>query len=101
MSLLIIDESNCKQDGICAMECPTSIIRVKKNETYLELAALPMGLGTCWAGLLQGVLRSWQHLKEALGIPEEYPHHYPLMLGYPQFKYHRLPERKEPKITWR
>ena len=69
--------------------------------SYLELAALPMGLGTCWAGLLQGVLRLWPPLKEVLGIPEEYPHHYPLMLGYPKFKYQRLPERKAPKITWR
>ncbi len=69
--------------------------------SYLELAALPMGLGTCWAGLLQGVLRSWPPLKQALGIPEDHPHHYPLMLGYPKFKYQRLPERKAPKITWR
>ena len=69
--------------------------------SYLELAALPMGLGTCWAGILQGVLRSWPSLKEDLGIPEDHPHHYPLMLGYPQFKYQRLPERKAPKITWR
>jgi nitroreductase/NAD-dependent dihydropyrimidine dehydrogenase PreA subunit len=68
--------------------------------SYLELAALPMGLGTCWAGLLQGVLRSWPPLKEALGIPEDHPHHYPLMLGYPKFKYQRLPERKAPKIKW-
>jgi hypothetical protein len=30
----------------------------------------------------------------------EYPHHYPMMLGYPKFKYHRLPERKPPKIAW-
>jgi NAD-dependent dihydropyrimidine dehydrogenase PreA subunit len=32
MSLLKIDESKCKQDGICARECPTAIIRVKKKE---------------------------------------------------------------------
>ena len=25
---------------------------------------------------------------------------YPMMLGYPKFKYQRLPERKPPKITW-
>lgn len=68
--------------------------------SYLDLAAPTMGLGTCWAGLLQGMLRSWVPLKEALGIPENYPYHYPLMLGYPKFKYHRLPERKAPRITW-
>jgi len=69
--------------------------------SYLELAAPSMGLGTCWAGLLQGVLRSWAPLKEALGIPQNYPYHYPMILGYPKFKYQRLPERVPPKITWR
>ena len=67
---------------------------------YLDLVAPNLGLGTCWAGLLQGMLRSWAPLKEALGIPEDYPYHYPMMLGYPQFKYQRLPERKAPKISW-
>ncbi len=68
--------------------------------SYLELAAPTLGLGTCWAGLLQGMLLSWAPLKEALGIPESYPYHYPMMLGYPKFKYQRLPERKTPKINW-
>ena len=68
--------------------------------SYFDLAAPAMGLGTCWAGLLQGALLSSPDLKQKLGLPAEYPHHYPMMLGYPKFKYHRLPERKPPKITW-
>lgn len=68
---------------------------------YYELAAPTLGLGTCWAGMLQFPLLSYGPLKEAMGIPEGYPYHYPMMLGYPKFKYHRLPERKPPKITWR
>jgi nitroreductase/NAD-dependent dihydropyrimidine dehydrogenase PreA subunit len=68
--------------------------------SYLELAATTQGLGTCWAGLLQGVLLSWPPLKEALGVPATHAHHYPMMLGYPTFKYGRLPARKAPKITW-
>jgi nitroreductase/NAD-dependent dihydropyrimidine dehydrogenase PreA subunit len=68
--------------------------------SYLDLVAPTLGLGTCWAGLLQGMLRSSVPLKEALGIPEDYPYHYPMMLGYPKFKYQRLPERKAPKISW-
>jgi len=68
--------------------------------SYLELAAPSMGMGTCWAGLLQGALLAHRPLKAALGIPEGHPHHYPMMLGYPKAKYFRLPERKSPKITW-
>ena len=69
--------------------------------SYLELAAPGLGLGTCWAGLLQGALLSNRELKRAVGIPEDYPHHYAMMIGTPRVKYYRLPERKQPKITWR
>jgi len=68
--------------------------------SYLELAAPTLGLGTCWAGLLQGALLASPSLKEKIGLTNGHPHHYPMMLGYPKFKYHRLPERKSPKIVW-
>jgi len=68
--------------------------------SYLDLLAPAMGLGTCWAGLLQGALLSSPSLKEKTGIPESYPHHYPIMLGYAELDYYRLPERKQPKITF-
>jgi len=67
---------------------------------YLGLVAPTLGLGTCWAGLLQRALLSSPSFKELLGVPAEYPHHYPMMLGYPKLKYYRLPERKPPKITY-
>jgi nitroreductase/NAD-dependent dihydropyrimidine dehydrogenase PreA subunit len=69
--------------------------------SYLELAAPGMGLGTCWAGLLQGALLSWPPLQKAIGLPEDHSHHYPMMLGYPKAKYFHLPQRKQPKITWK
>jgi nitroreductase len=67
---------------------------------YLGLAAPVLGLGTCWAGLLQRALLSSPSLKETLGVPAEHPHHYPMMLGYPKLKYYRLPEGKPPKIAY-
>jgi nitroreductase/ferredoxin len=68
--------------------------------SYLDLLAPAMDLGTCWAGLLQGALLSSPSVKTAVGIPEPYPHHYPMMLGYPELKYYRLPERRAPKIIF-
>jgi hypothetical protein len=44
---------------------------------------------------------SWPPLQKAIGLPEDHTHHYPMMLGYPKAKYFRLPQRKEPKITWK
>jgi nitroreductase/ferredoxin len=68
--------------------------------SYLDLMAPAMGLGTCWAGLLQGALLASPSIKEAVGIPSGHPHHYPMMLGYPKIQHYRLPERKAPKITF-
>lgn len=69
--------------------------------SYLELAAVPMGLGTCWAGLVQAALLHSAPLKQFIGLPESHTAHYPMMLGVPKFRYHRLPERKDPDIAWK
>jgi nitroreductase/NAD-dependent dihydropyrimidine dehydrogenase PreA subunit len=69
--------------------------------SYVTLIAPTMGLGTCWAGLVQRALLSLPSLKEMLGVPAAHPHHYPLMVGYTKAKYYRLPERKSPKITFK
>jgi nitroreductase/NAD-dependent dihydropyrimidine dehydrogenase PreA subunit len=68
---------------------------------YLELAAPQYGLGTCWAGMLQGAMLASPSLKQAVGIPLDFPFHYPMMIGYANVRYYRLPERQAPKIHWR
>jgi len=82
-------------------EAGSGMVDISLALSYLELAATTFGLGTCWAGLLQGALQASSSLKEAIGIPAGHTHHYPMMLGYPKVKYFRLPERKPPKITFR
>ncbi len=69
--------------------------------SYLELAALPMGLGTCWAGLVQAALLGHEPLRELIRLPKSHTHHFPMMLGYPRYGYHRLPVRKAPRIFWK
>jgi nitroreductase/NAD-dependent dihydropyrimidine dehydrogenase PreA subunit len=81
-------------------EAYNGMIDVTLALCYLELMAPVLGLGTCWAGMLQRALRAAPGIKEALGIPAGHLHHYPMMLGYPKVKYHRLPQRKPPRITF-
>ena len=69
--------------------------------SYLELAALPLGVGTCWAGLLRAAMLATPELVASMGIPEGHTWYYPMMIGYPKFRYHRLPERKPPVIHWK
>jgi nitroreductase/NAD-dependent dihydropyrimidine dehydrogenase PreA subunit len=68
--------------------------------SYFDLLAPVLGLGTCWAGMLQGALANAPGTKAAVGIPEGYPHHYPIMLGYHTVRYYRMPDRKNPRITF-
>ncbi|MCP4630774.1 MAG: ferridoxin [bacterium] len=68
---------------------------------YLELAALPLGVGTCWAGLLRAAMLATRDLVESMGLPEGHTWFYPMMIGYPKFQYHRVPERKAPVIHWK
>jgi nitroreductase/ferredoxin len=78
----------------------TGMVDLTLALSYLDLLAPTIGLGTCWAGLLQGALVNSPSVKKTVGIPETYPHHYPLMLGYPDVKFYRVPERKTPKIVF-
>ncbi|MBU0994493.1 MAG: nitroreductase family protein [Proteobacteria bacterium] len=68
---------------------------------YLELAAVSMGFGTCFAGYLKAAENFFPKMKETLALPNGHECLGAMMVGYPKFKYHRLPTRKEPLITWR
>ena len=68
---------------------------------YLELAASSLGLGACWAGYTSIAVNHWPDLQEALGLPKGNIFMGGMMVGHPSYRYHRLPLRKEPPITWR
>ncbi|MEW6220403.1 MAG: nitroreductase family protein [Thermodesulfobacteriota bacterium] len=68
--------------------------------TFLDLAAPSFGFGTCWAGLFMFAIQGWPPLREALAVPPGRTPRAAMMIGYPRFRYHRLPLRKTPVITW-
>jgi nitroreductase/NAD-dependent dihydropyrimidine dehydrogenase PreA subunit len=79
----------------------TGMVDVTLALSYFDLTAPKLGLGTCWAGLVEGALQASSAVREAVGLPEGHPYHYPMMIGYPKRKYSRVPERKAPKIAWK
>jgi nitroreductase len=87
--------------AIAPEEAGNGMVDLSLALCYLELVAPKFGVGTCWAGMLRRGLLNSPDLRKAVGIPEGYPYFYPMMLGYPKYKYHRMPERKPPKIAWR
>lgn len=68
--------------------------------TFLELAAVPRGLGTCWTGLLILAAAGSAALRAALGLPEGHTVHGGLMLGYPDERYPAVPPRNPAVVDW-
>ncbi len=69
--------------------------------THLELAATGMELGGCWAGYFNAAVSTFPPMQQALGLPEGHQCCGAMMIGYPKFRYHRIPKRKTPPIDWR
>jgi len=67
---------------------------------YLELAAHAHGLGACWAGFLMEAAEGYHPIREMLGLPEGHGIYAALMLGYPRFRFGRIPPRRDVEITW-
>lgn len=68
--------------------------------TFLDMAAPSFGFGACWAGFFMMAASYWPPLQQSLSLPEGHSSFGAMMVGYPKYKYQRLPLRKEADITW-
>jgi len=66
----------------------------------LDLAALPFGLGTCWAGFLTMAAAGSYEVATALGLPPGHRMLGGMMIGYPEFEYARIPARNPAQVIW-
>lgn len=81
-------------------ENPTAPAACTIALSYLELAAGPFGLGTCWAGYFNAAASFWPPMQSALNFPEGHTNFGAMLIGYPQFGYKRMPPRQPPVIAW-
>lgn len=68
--------------------------------TYLELAALPLGAGTCWAGFTLVGASVSPEVHAALQLPHGRRCAGIVMAGRPAVTYRRIPARKQPTVAW-
>jgi nitroreductase/NAD-dependent dihydropyrimidine dehydrogenase PreA subunit len=83
-----------KAYGIAQVDCTSAL-------AYLDLAAPPLGLGCCWAGFIMMANLYFPPLQQEMALPEGYAAFGAMMVGYPKYRYYRLPTRKEAEIVWR
>lgn len=68
---------------------------------YLELAAASLDLGCCWAGYFMAAAANFPAMQTALALPDGHQCFGAMMIGYPRYRYQRLPLRNTPVIAWR
>lgn len=69
--------------------------------SYLQLYATSIGLGTCWAGLFEYCAATgYGPLLSLLNLPKNMQVTSGMMVGYPQYAYHRLVDRNPLQVTW-
>jgi nitroreductase/NAD-dependent dihydropyrimidine dehydrogenase PreA subunit len=69
--------------------------------SLLDLYATSLGLGACWGGYFYKAVNAYPPLFEALGLPSDHLAFGAMMVGYPKFKYQRIPIRNRPRVAWK
>jgi nitroreductase/NAD-dependent dihydropyrimidine dehydrogenase PreA subunit len=83
-----------KNWGFGAEDCTLAL-------SLLDLYAKSLGLGACWGGYFYKAVNAYPPLCEALGLPSDHLAFGAMMVGYPKFKYQRIPIRNRPRVTWK
>lgn len=68
--------------------------------SHLELLLSSFGLGGCWAGFIMIALGYSLELREIVGLNETHAIHSVLMVGYPKYRFSKIPYRKEAQVKW-
>ncbi len=80
----------------------TGVSNAEQSWAYAELFAPTLGLGTTIAGFIQSCgIAGYQPLLDLIGLPATHKVVGPLMVGYPKYKYQRMPERQHLKVEFR
>jgi nitroreductase/NAD-dependent dihydropyrimidine dehydrogenase PreA subunit len=69
--------------------------------TYLELAAFGLGFGACWAGYLNMAINMSEEVRKSAGLSSRATAGAVMMIGYPKYRYSRIPQRNSAKIIWK
>ena len=80
----------------------TGVSNAEQSWAYAELFAPTIGLGTTIAGFIQSCgIAGYKPLLDLLDVPPKHKVVGTLMVGYPKYKYQRMPERQHLKVEFR
>jgi nitroreductase/NAD-dependent dihydropyrimidine dehydrogenase PreA subunit len=68
--------------------------------SYFDIVAKSVGLGCCWNGYFQMASQSFPPMVKTVALPKGFKIYGALMVGYPKYRYHRIPVRKPARIVY-
>lgn len=83
-----------KDWGFGAEDCSLAI-------NMLDLYATSIGLGCCWGGYFYSAVNAYPPLFGELGLPGHHKAYGAIMVGYPKYKYRRIPPRNPARVKWK
>jgi nitroreductase/NAD-dependent dihydropyrimidine dehydrogenase PreA subunit len=69
--------------------------------SYIELATYSYKAGACWAGYFHLASIFYPPMLKALNLPDGANCCGAMMVGYPKYKYYKIPLRKKSNIIWK
>ncbi len=69
--------------------------------SYFDLLANSSGLSCCWLGFFTNAANNFDPIKEIVALPPENEVFGSMIIGYPKYKYQRIPVRNPADIIWR
>jgi len=69
--------------------------------SLLDLYATSLGLGCCWGGYFYSAINNHRPLFKELDLPDHHKAFGAIMVGYPKFKYRRIPLRNPSRVSWK
>lgn len=79
----------------------TGVSNAEQSWAYAELFAPTIGLGTTIAGFIQSCgIAGYKPLLDLIEVPVKHKVVGTLMVGYPKYKYQRMPERQHLKVEF-
>lgn len=98
---LVLHHTPCLVIGYCQTVTGTESIDTAAAFSYLELAALSLGLGCCWAGVFLMAMKDWKPLRDVLDLPKGHEVYGAMLVGYPRYSFQRSSPRNSPDILWK
>ena len=98
---VVLHDAPCLVVVHCKPRLGTEAIDAALALGTMDLAAVSLGLGCCWAGLVMAAAGKVTPVIETLELPQDHVILGAMVVGKPLLTFKRVPLRSKPRLDWR